>query len=39
MRFNGQVSRYTLMISYPDGLDEESAVQARPTADPPSVRQ
>jgi hypothetical protein len=39
MRFNGQVNRYNLMISYPDGLDEESVVQARRATDPPSLRQ
>ena len=38
MRFNGQVNRYNLMISYPDRLDEESAVQARRTADVGGLR-
>ena len=36
-RFNGQVNRYNLMMSYPDGLDEES-VQVKRTADVGSLR-
>jgi len=39
MRFNGQANRYNLMISYPDGLDEESAVQVRQTADVRGLQQ
>lgn len=31
--FNRQVSRYNLMMAYPDGLDEESSLQVRRTAD------
>jgi hypothetical protein len=30
--FNQQVSRYNLMVSYPDGLDEESAIPSKPAA-------
>jgi len=37
-RFNGQVNRYNLMMSYPDGLDEESTVQVKRTADVGSLR-
>lgn len=29
--FNRQVARYNLMLSYPDGLDEESLVKPKPT--------
>jgi hypothetical protein len=28
-RFNHEVSRYDLMMAYPDGLDEDSVVQAK----------
>jgi hypothetical protein len=31
--FNQQVSRYNLMMSYPDGLDEESAIPSQPAAE------
>ncbi len=31
-QFNRHVHRYNLMIAYPDGLDEESAIRARPPA-------
>jgi len=30
--FNQQVSRYNLMVSYPDGLDEESSIPSKPAA-------
>jgi len=33
MRFNAQANRYNSMVSYPNGLDEASAVEVRRTAD------
>lgn len=31
-QFNAEVNRYNLMMSYPDGLDEESAIAVKPAA-------
>jgi hypothetical protein len=31
--FNQQVNRYNLMMSYPDGLDEESAIASKPATE------
>ena len=33
-RFNRSVNRYNLMMAYPDGLDEESAIQPKSTVNP-----
>ena len=32
--FNAEVIRYNLMMSYPDGLDEESVVRTKPFSPP-----